>query len=85
MSGLVDERATRFDGRRHDRRDVDSFQLEPDFAPGNPRNIEEIVHKSHELCRLTLDHIARPHDFWLLIALHSQDIHARPDRGQRIS
>ena len=85
MSGFVDERAARFDGRRHDGRDVDPFQLEADFAPRDPRDIEEIIHESHELRRLPLDHIACPDNFGLFIALHSQNINARPDRGQRIS
>ncbi len=48
---------------------IQHLQLEPDFAPGNPRDIEEIVHESHELRRLTIDHIARPrYDLGLFIA-----------------
>ena len=82
--GALDERPARLHGVLHDRGQVDPLLAELELAPGDPRDIEQVVDQSHHLADLAFHHRAGRLDDLGLAVGQADDLERVADRRQRV-
>ncbi len=84
VPALLDHRPRRLDRPGHDRPDGDPFGTEPDAAPLDPREIEQVVDQHGQVRGLSVDDLERPveHGFAPRLAAEPDGV---ADRGQWVA
>src|SRR5436305_1648104 len=82
---LVAGRPAGLDRCGDDLRDVDSLELELDLAARDPRHVEQIIDKAHQLLQLARDELPRPRELARVVAADPHDMHGVADRCKRVA
>ena len=85
MAVSIDDRAAGLHGVGDDHGHIDHFLLEPDLAPGDPGDLQQIVHKLRQLLDLVVDHVASPAKGRVFRPALLHDLDGVADRGQGIA
>ena len=81
----IDDRAAGLHRVGDDRGDVDRLLLQPDLAPGDARDLQQVVDELRHLPHLVVDHVAGPAERGVVRAALLHDLDGVADRGQGIA